>query len=151
VPMLIGIDASRTVTTRRTGTEYYSLRLIQALLALESPHKFRLYFNRFHADGFSGVDSQGAELRVIPLARLWTHIRLGIEVARRPPDVLFVPAHVLPLSTRVPAVATVHDLGYRYFPDAHLGANAGIWTGPHATMREPPKSSSLTRRRQRRI
>ena len=117
--MLIGIDASRAVTSRRTGTEYYSLRLIQALLALDSPHKFRLYFNRFHAETFSDLDVQRVELRVIPFARLWTHIRLGAEVTRRPPGVLFVPAHVLPLLTRVPAVATVHDLGYRYFPSAH--------------------------------
>ncbi|HHH42026.1 MAG TPA: glycosyltransferase family 1 protein, partial [Chloroflexi bacterium] len=32
---------------------------------------------------------------------------------------LFVPAHVLPLWTRPPALVTVHDLGYRYFPEAH--------------------------------
>jgi glycosyltransferase involved in cell wall biosynthesis len=119
VPMLIGIDASRAVTSRRTGTEYYSLRLIQALLALDSPHKFRLYFSRFHAETFSEMDIQRVELRIIPFARLWTHIRLGIEITRRPPGALFVPAHVLPLLTRVPAVATVHDLGYRHFPNAH--------------------------------
>jgi glycosyltransferase involved in cell wall biosynthesis len=33
--------------------------------------------------------------------------------------VLFVPAHVLPLAHPLPTVVTVHDLGYRYFPDAH--------------------------------
>lgn len=119
MPMLIGIDASRAVTTHKTGTEYYSLRLIQALLALDSPHEFRLYFNRFRAETFSEMDIQGVELRVIPFARLWTHIRLGVEITRRPPGVLFVPAHVLPLLTRAPAVATVHDLGYLHFPNAH--------------------------------
>jgi glycosyltransferase involved in cell wall biosynthesis len=46
-------------------------------------------------------------------------VRLGCEVALHPPDVLFVPAHVLPLWTRPPAVVTVHDLGYRHFPQAH--------------------------------
>jgi glycosyltransferase involved in cell wall biosynthesis len=40
-------------------------------------------------------------------------------VARHPPDVLFVPSHVLPLWCRCPAVATVHDLGYLFFPEAH--------------------------------
>jgi glycosyltransferase involved in cell wall biosynthesis len=44
---------------------------------------------------------------------------LAAELAQHPPDVLFVPAHVLPLFCPVPAVVTVHDLGYRYYPEAH--------------------------------
>jgi glycosyltransferase involved in cell wall biosynthesis len=42
-----------------------------------------------------------------------------MELRRHPPDVLFVPAHVLPLSCPVPAVVTVHDLGYIHYPEAH--------------------------------
>ena len=41
--MLIGIDASRAVIARRTGTETYSLHLIRALLKLGIGHRFRLY------------------------------------------------------------------------------------------------------------
>src|SRR2546421_6557612 len=40
-------------------------------------------------------------------------------MARPRPDVLFVPAHVVPLAHPLPTVVTVHDLGYRYFPGAH--------------------------------
>jgi glycosyltransferase involved in cell wall biosynthesis len=121
--MLIGVDASRVAVARRTGTELYSLRLIEALLALDTKHRFRLYFNRppQQPDSWTKDWADGArvELRVIPFPRLWTHLRLGLEVAIRPPDVLFVPSHVLPLWTRPPAVVTVHDLGYLYFPAAH--------------------------------
>ena len=113
--MLIGIDASRAVAARPTGTEVYSQRLIQALLALESPHRFRLYFRgRPPAGTF-----RGAERRVMPFPRLWTHLRVSWEMARRPPDVLFVPAHVLPLIHPRASLVTVHDLGYLYFPEAH--------------------------------
>jgi glycosyltransferase involved in cell wall biosynthesis len=35
------------------------------------------------------------------------------------PDLLFVPAHVLPLIHPRRSVVTVHDLGYLYFPEAH--------------------------------
>ena len=35
------------------------------------------------------------------------------------PDVLFVPAHVLPLLHPHRSVVTVHDLGYLRYPDAH--------------------------------
>jgi glycosyltransferase involved in cell wall biosynthesis len=122
--MLIGIDASRAMVAHPTGTEYYSLRLIEALLALDTPHHFRLYFNRPPETSGGWYENQDlkavpVDLRRIPFPRLWTHVRLSLEIARRPPDVLFVPSHVLPLWTRVPAVVTVHDLGYLYFPAAH--------------------------------
>ncbi len=119
--MLIGIDASRATVARRTGTEFYSSRLIEALLALDTPHRFRLYFNEPPSSESSHLvqDLAQAEMRAIPFRRLWTHVRLGLEVGVRPPDVLFVPSHVLPLWTRSPAVVTVHDLGYLFFPGAH--------------------------------
>ncbi len=114
--MVIGIDASRATVARRTGTENYARRLIDALLAAGGGHRFTLYFRGEPAPGAF----PGAERRVIPFPRLWTHVRLSYELlARRRPDVLFVPAHVLPLAHPLPSVVTVHDLGYRYFPGAH--------------------------------
>jgi glycosyltransferase involved in cell wall biosynthesis len=96
--------------------------LIEALLGLGTHHRFRLYFNWPPALGQFAAQSSAShsvELRQIRFPRMWTHVRLGLELARRPPDVLFVPSHVLPLWTRPPAVVTVHDLGYLYFPEAH--------------------------------
>jgi glycosyltransferase involved in cell wall biosynthesis len=113
--MLIGIDASRAVAARPTGTEVYSQRIIQALLETESPHQFRLYFREPPA----GSAFPGADLCVIPFPRLWTHLRLSWEMARRPPDVLFVPAHVLPPVHPRASLVTVHDLGYLHFPASH--------------------------------
>jgi glycosyltransferase involved in cell wall biosynthesis len=55
----------------------------------------------------------------MPWPRLWTHLRLAAELRQHPPDALFVPAHVLPLYCPVPAIVTVHDLGYRYYPQTH--------------------------------
>ena len=114
--MLIGIDASRATAARRTGTETYSLRLIRALLVQGKGHHFRLYFNQAPAPGlFSG----GADRRVMPFPRLWTHLRLSREMQSAPPDVLFVPSHVLPVVHPRRCVVTVHDLGYHYYPEAH--------------------------------
>ena len=117
--MLIGIDASRTTLARRTGTENYALNLTRELLALGqdlADHHFRLYFNGAPPPGlFDGR----AEQRVIPFPRLWTHLRLSWEMVTRPPDLLFVPAHVLPLIHPRYSVVTVHDLGYLYYPEAH--------------------------------
>ncbi|MBN1978980.1 MAG: glycosyltransferase family 4 protein [Anaerolineae bacterium] len=113
--MLIGIDASRAIAARPTGTEVYSQRLIQALLGMESPHQFRLYFREPPLAGTFA----GAELHTIPFPRLWTHIRLSWEMARRPPEALFIPSHVLPPIHPRASLVTVHDLGYLHFPEAH--------------------------------
>ncbi len=118
--MIIGIDASRAVTQQRTGTEAYAYFLIQALipLASEQGHQLRLYFNQPPpSDLFPEGDL--VEHVVIPFPRLWTHLRLAWELQRQPPDVFFTPAHVIPYTYRGLSVATVHDLGYHYFPEAH--------------------------------
>jgi glycosyltransferase involved in cell wall biosynthesis len=123
--MLIGIDASRAAVRERTGTENYSFHLIGHLLVLESGHYYRLYFNRAPRVELGGATAQlfpmmaNLELRVMPFPRLWTHLRLSWEMTCQPPDVLFVPAHVLPLVHPRSSVVTVHDLGYLYYPKAH--------------------------------
>jgi len=119
--MLIGIDASRAARTWRTGTETYSWHLIRALVEVGGPHRFRLYTPANLPSLVSSLPPSDSklEVRVIPFPRLWTHLRLAWEVTRHPPDVLFVPAHVMPLLCPVPTAVTVHDLGYRYYPQAH--------------------------------
>ncbi len=120
--MLIGIDASRATATRRTGTETYSLHLIRALLHLGLGHRFRLYTNGPPPDSLFDLQGSmaGAELRSIPFPRLWTHLRLSAEMLVNPPEVLFVPAHVIPVMHPRRSVVTVHDLGYLHYPEAHL-------------------------------
>jgi glycosyltransferase involved in cell wall biosynthesis len=116
---VIGLDASRAARAHRTGTETYSLELIKALARLIAPRfLLRLYTPHppRHADW---PDSAQVETRIIPWPRLWTHLRLAVELWQHPPDVLFVPAHVLPLYCPVPAVVTVHDLGYIHYPETH--------------------------------
>lgn len=114
--MLVGIDASRATSPQRTGTENYSLYLIGHLLALNG-HRYRLYFNAAPPPGlFPQRDNW--EARVMPFPRLWTHLRLSWEMVRCNPDLLFVPAHVIPF-IHPRSVVTVHDLGYLYHPGAH--------------------------------
>lgn len=119
--MRIGIDASRAVARERTGTENYSLHLIAHMLQLseegESPRQFVLYYNQRPPRGL--LPANGYQLRVMPFPRMWTHIRLSWEMLRRPPDVLFVPAHVIPLVHPKASVATIHDLGHLYFPETY--------------------------------
>ncbi len=120
--MLIGIDASRAVVARRTGTENYSLQVIRGLVAAGAGHRFRLYLRE---PALKGLLPHGPEVEHVLLGprRLWTHLGLSREMLRRPPDVLFVPAHVVPLAHPPATVVTVHDLGYRFFPRQHTAAS----------------------------
>lgn len=113
----IAIDASRLSATHRTGTERYSYEVIAALARLDQFHHYVLYTNGIPAD----LPPLGANVRLrnIPLRRLWTHARLGPTTLIEQPDVLFVPAHVVPLVAARPSVVTIHDLGYLAFPEAH--------------------------------
>ncbi len=121
-PSSVGIDASRAVTAVPTGTEYYSRAVIGALLQLDTPFRFRLY-TRTPPPTNLFPPTNNYNVRVIPFPRLWTHLRLSYEMLTRPPDVLFVPAHILPPIRPRRSLVTIHDLGYKYFPEAHSSLN----------------------------
>jgi glycosyltransferase involved in cell wall biosynthesis len=129
--LTIGIDASRAFGVEQTGTERYATAVTQALVALGG-HDYRLYLQ--HRTPLPPPEP--ASSIVLRAPRLWTHTRLALEVALRVPDVLFVPAHVLPAYTRPAAVVTVHDLGYLAYPEAHTAVQRRYlhWTTRrHAT------------------
>lgn len=136
--MRIGIDASRTAVSHRTGTEYYSLRLINELLAQDQEDDFVLYF-RSPPSAIDFAFGDRAKARVIPFPRLWTHARLSWEMLTRPPDLLFVPAHVLPLIHPSRSVVTVHDLGYLYHRHAHRTFD---WVYLHLSTRYNARSAT---------
>ena len=99
MPIHIAIDASRSTALQATGTEYYSLRLIQALCAandcLGQPNRISLYL-RDNPPAGRFADSANTQQAVIPLPRLWTHLRLAAALWLSRPDITFVPAHTLP-------------------------------------------------------
>ncbi|HET7035312.1 MAG TPA: glycosyltransferase [Thermomicrobiaceae bacterium] len=115
--LTIGIDASRAAIAQQTGTERYSARILGAMLAAGARHRFRLYLNA--GQPLPLALRAGDRQRLLPFPRLWTHLRLSAELARHPVDALFVPAHVVPLYHPRASVVTIHDLGYRYEPQAH--------------------------------
>jgi len=111
----IGIDGSRLSVGERTGTETYCYHLLTALARLGIDDDIRVYLNA--AVPPSDLPPIGTPI-CIPFPRLWTHLRLSLEMQLRPPAVLFVPSHVVPL--RHPrSVVTIHDVGYLHHPDTH--------------------------------
>ena len=113
---VIAVDANPLTRAAVTGTELYARELCRRLPRAAPDLDFILYAARPAPD----VD---VDLTVVPMRRLWTQLRLPAELARRRPDLLFVPAHAVPFATVVPAVMTVHDLAYERFPQAYRPAS----------------------------
>jgi len=116
--MHIGIDASRTTLPQLTGTEYYSLHLIRALARIDSFNRYTLYYNDPPHKLLGGTNFSN---RIVPARRLWTQVRLAAECLLHHPDVLFVPAHTIPIIRhhKMKTVVTIHDLGAEYLPQYH--------------------------------
>jgi len=120
--MLIGVDASRANLARKTGVEWYSYHLINELkkIPLSSGDNFVLYSPTRLLDGLGVLPSAWkSEILSWPLKYLWTQIRLSAKTFFRPPDVLFVPAHALPIFSRARNIITLHDLGFERFPELY--------------------------------
>jgi len=112
----IGIDASRAVKKHLSGIEHYSRILIERLIFLKDKHRFQpiLYTPRL-TNFFKPLLSKAVVKKISP-PRLWSQLGLAWETLRRPPSVLFIPAHTIPFLCRGKVVVTVHDLGFKHYP-----------------------------------
>ncbi len=142
--MVIGFDASRAFEKTRTGTEEYSYQLLKSLAKIDHKNRFIVYVrpsssviatprsgeaisyekdrhvaNAPRDDGYRWPNN--FKFQVINWPRLWTQGGLALQTFKDKLDVLFVPAHTLPLIYRpgLKTVVTVHDLGSEYLPKTH--------------------------------
>ena len=123
--MLIAIDASRANKKNKTGVEWYSYYLIEEFKKLDRDNHYFLYTDK-PLEGDLGKMPENFEEKVLkwPLPRFWTVGRLTLQmIFGKRPDVLFVPAHTLPLIVPKRAVVTIHDIGFEHFPEAYHWAD----------------------------
>ncbi len=139
--MIIGIDASRANREHKTGTEWYSYYLIKYFAQFDAENQYILYSDSPLQGGLLdltrvGIDNEnnkedpvyddkgyqiiksphnnfrGDVLRW-PVPYLWTLGRLSLEMILHKPDLLFVPAHGLPLIRPKYTINTIHDVSFR--------------------------------------
>jgi glycosyltransferase involved in cell wall biosynthesis len=109
---VVAVDASPAVRPVATGTETYARELARRLPGAAPELDFRFYASR---PGL--VD--GLDLTVLPGRRLWSQLRLPVELLQRPPDLFFAPSHVVPFLVRGPVLTVVHDLAFERYPGAY--------------------------------
>ena len=131
--MIIGIDASRAFVRDKTGTETYSYHLIKSMLRLPKSrqHTFVLFIRPNavlpkYLDVYTNVI-----VKEVKWKYLWTQVGLAWETWKaqthpvcgspshrvcRGLDVLWVPAHTLPVLRRpgLKTVVTIHGLEYQW-------------------------------------
>ncbi len=114
--MIIGIDASRANLTHKTGTEWYSFHLIKNLAAIDRVNTYWLYVHKpplpEMVEAIKDNPNFSFKLLNWPFYSFWTLGRLTLEMLWRRPDILFVPAHVLPLVCPKRTVNTIHDIAF---------------------------------------
>ncbi len=115
--MIIGIDASRANIKHKTGTEWYSFYLIKNLAVLDKTNTYWLYVNKPPRPELIEAikDNPNFSFKLLhwPLHAFWTLGRLTWEMLWCRPDILFVPAHALPLFGPFKTVNTIHDVAFR--------------------------------------
>jgi glycosyltransferase involved in cell wall biosynthesis len=116
--MLIGIDASRANRKRKTGTEWYSFYLIENLAKLDKNNTYRLYVDDKPSPELQEAIEKNPNFSIKflnwPFISFWTLGRLSLEMIIARPDVLFVPAHALPLFFPSKTITTIHDLAFMH-------------------------------------
>lgn len=132
-----GIVCDALNLPHKTGVERYLFSLLTSMMEhpLLADERVLLYVSKIPTTAF--ILPSGWEWRVIssPLPG-WTHLRLSWEQFRHPPQVLFVPAHEVPLYTysKTRVVTTIHDVAFKYFPAAYepVVLRRQAWAVQHA-------------------
>lgn len=121
--MVIGFDASRAFAAHRTGTENYSFQILTHLAQIDLTNTYHIFFRPGNLPYPPPSHWPGNfHFQLLPYPKLWTQFGLAKETFfDRQLDILFVPAHTLPLIRRpgLKTVITVHDLGAEYLPTLH--------------------------------
>ena len=114
--MIIGIDASLANRQRKTGTEWYSFYLIKNLAIIDKVNTYWLYLNAPASPEIIDIVKNNSNFIFKhldwPFNSFWTLGRLSIEMILKRPDVLFVPAHTLPLFSPRRTINTIHDVAF---------------------------------------
>lgn len=117
--MIIGFDASRAFLKDKTGTENYSYQLLKTLAKIDHHNSYMVYL-RLQGQALGGWP-KNFHFKTINWPRFWTQAGLALHSFKDALDVLFIPAHTLPVIRRpgLKSIMTVHDLGSEYLPEMH--------------------------------
>ncbi len=119
----IGIDASPVARDFISGTERYTREIIKAISGIDHLREYILYTPKKLPEDFVSELGENFNEKVIPMKRMWTQGRLAFEMMFGGPDMLFVPAHALPLVHPKKTITAIHDVGFKKYPENYTKFN----------------------------
>ena len=119
--MIIGINASYLTAKDKTGVENYASLLILALLQNDQNNHYRLFSPKYIDKRLLPVTGNYS-LHISPFPRGWHRFRLPLSLLRHKVDLFFDPGYTVPPFVSVKSVITIHDLAFKYFPEAYSSA-----------------------------
>src|SRR5260370_20109301 len=108
----VAVDLNPATREIATGTEVYA-REVGSRLAAAAPELRWLFFASRARPGL------GVDVMVVPMARMWSQVRLPLALRPAHPDLLFVPAHAIPFGWPGKCLTVVHDLAFERHPHAY--------------------------------
>ncbi|TMG05744.1 MAG: glycosyltransferase family 4 protein [Chloroflexi bacterium] len=113
---IVAVDINPATRAVATGTEVFTREVCARLPRAAPELRWRFFASRPKA-------GLGVDVLVLPFRRMWSQVRLPIGLARERPDLLFVPAHVIPFAYAGKVLTVVHDLAFERHPDAYSPAD----------------------------
>lgn len=107
--MLLGVDGRLANESKKAGVGVFCTEVLRAMAAHRNSIALRVYLDAPPRPDFP-LSTSEAEICVLPPGPLWLQRALARELRRNPPDVFFSPVTQIPILTRCPAAAMVHDL-----------------------------------------
>lgn len=114
--MLIGIDASKITSNKKTGVENMACQLILNLLKIDRSNHYMLYSAKKIPAEFISKNSQE---RLIPFPKFWHKFRLPLALLKDKPDAFIELTYGLPSYCPKKSIVYVHDLAFKVFPEVY--------------------------------
>jgi glycosyltransferase involved in cell wall biosynthesis len=111
----VAVDLNPATREVMTGTEVFT-REVGSRLRGAAPDLRWIFFASRARSGL------GVDMMVVPMARLWSQVRLPLALGPAHPDLLFVPAHAIPFGWLGKSLTVVHDLAFERHPEAYSPA-----------------------------
>ena len=109
---VVAVDINPATRAVVTGTETFTREVCRRLPTASPDVRWRFLASR------PGI-GLGLDVMVLPFRRAWSQVRLPLALGSDRPDLLFVPAHVIPFAWLGPSLTVVHDLAFEVYPEAY--------------------------------
>jgi glycosyltransferase involved in cell wall biosynthesis len=120
--MRIAINTRLLLPGKLEGIGWFTHETLSRIVKAHPEHEFIYVFDRpFHRKFIHGSNVKGVVLppptRHPLLYRLWFDLMLPWKLARLKADAFISPDGFLPLKSRIPSLAVIHDLNFEHHPE----------------------------------